>query len=45
MNDNLSNTYAIFHNNEENLTGAIEQQTGKNPLKKWKSDDFMRKNI
>ncbi|KAF5927586.1 hypothetical protein HPG69_016226 [Diceros bicornis minor] len=28
MNDNLSNMYTILNNNEENLTGVIEQQTG-----------------
>lgn len=31
MNDNLLNIYAILNNNEENLTGVIEQQTGENP--------------
>lgn len=30
MNDNLFNIYAILNNNEENLTGVIEQQTGEN---------------
>eukprot|EP00069_Balaena_mysticetus_P003531 bmy_16814T0 len=31
MNNNLFNIYAILNNNEENLTGVIEQQTGENP--------------
>lgn len=36
--------YAILNNDEEHITGVIEQQTGEN-LEKWKSDSFMRKNI
>lgn len=37
--------YAILNNDEEHITGVIEQQTGENLLEKWKSDSFMRKNI
>ena len=44
-NDNHCNTYVFLNNNEKNLTGVIKQQTEENPLEKWKSDSFMRKNI
>lgn len=44
-NDNHCNTYVFLNNNEKNVTGVIKQQTEENPLEKWKSDSFMRKNI